>query len=438
MSQYDGQVVIVGRKNVGKSTLFNRLSAGVKSITYDYPGVTRDLVKDTVSWANTTFALIDTGGISLRKSEDPLEEQVRQVALNAIQHSQLVLFVVDSSVGIVPEDKEISLLLHKLGKDVIIIANKIDHPAAPDHQYEFVKFGFKRILPVAAEHAKGIGDVLEAIVEFLKTKPAITPPEQPAFRVALLGKPNVGKSSLMNLLLQQERSIVAEMPGTTREAISESVMFYKESIQLTDTPGVRRSRGIEEPLEKIMIKTSFRAVERADIVLLMIDGSEKILSDQERKLAFYAFEQQSKAVILIINKDDLMNEEARSFLGHDFEQYEFFLDKIPQLFISCKTGRNIGKILPLVKEVWERHTTEFSQEELTMLFKESLERKPLYHKSLQLKLKKARQIKVAPITIVLHVNNPKWFGPSQLAFFENLLRKKYDLQGVPIKFIPRV
>jgi len=437
MSHYEGQVVIVGRKNVGKSTLFNRLSSGVKSITYDYPGVTRDLVKDTVSWLGITFCLIDTGGISLRKSQDPLEENVRQIALQAIEQSELVLFVVDCSVGIVQEDQEVASLLHKMGKDVVVIANKIDHPAAQENMYEFAKFGFKQILPVAAEHAKGIAEVLEAIVEFLKSKKTVAQPKEPSFRVVLLGKPNVGKSSLMNLVLQKERSIVAEIPGTTREAISEPIAFYKENILLTDTPGVRRKRGIDEPLEKIMIKTSFRAVERGDIVLLMIDGSEKKLSDQERKLAFYAFEHQSKALILLINKDDLVGQEERVFLDHDFEQYEFFLKKIPQLFISCKTEKNIGKVLPLVQEVWERNTREFSEEDLTHLFREALHHRPLYHKTLLLKIKKARQIKTGPITIVLHANYPQWFGPSQLAFLEKQLRKKYSLQGVPIKFIPR-
>ena len=438
MSGYEGQVVIVGRKNVGKSTLFNRLSVNVKSITFDYPGVTRDLVKDKVSWADVTFSLIDTGGVSLRKSGDPLEERVRQIALDAIERSELILFVVDSSVGIVPEDQEIASLLHKLGKDIIVIANKIDHSAAQEHQYEFVKLGFKEIIPISAEHAKGIADILDAIVQFLKSKKTVAQPKEPAFRVVLLGKPNVGKSSLMNLLLQQERSIVAEKPGTTREAISESIDFYKETILLTDTPGIRRRRGIGEPLEKVMVKTSFRAVERADIVLLMIDESELRLSDQERKLAFYAFEQQLKALILLINKDDLVGEEERSFLEHDFEQYKFLLHKIPQLFISCKSGKNIGKIIPLISEIWKHYNREFSEEELTYLFKEALQHRQLFHKTIPLKIKKARQIKKGPITIVLHVNYPQWFGPSQLAFFENRLRKTYSLQGVPIKFIPRV
>lgn len=437
MSKYDGQVAIVGRKNVGKSTLFNRLSVSVKSITYDYPGVTRDLVKDMVTWSDVTFSLVDTGGISLRKSEDVLEEQVRQIALKAIEQSELVLFVVDGAVGIVPEDREISSLLHKLGKDVVVVVNKSDHPATQENQYEFVKFGFKELLSVSAEHAKGIGELLEAIVIHLKNKKAVVQPQEPAFKVVLLGKPNVGKSSLMNLILKQERSIVAPLPGTTREAISESILFYKENIVLTDTPGVRRSRGIEEPLEKIMIKTSFRAVERGDIVLLMIDGSEKKLSDQELKLAFYAFEQQAKAVILLVNKNDLITEEDQTFLEHDFEQYKFFLKKIPQLQISCVTEKNVGKIMPLVAQVWERYTQEFSEQELTHLFKEALEHKPLHYRKFPLKLKKARQIKKGPITIVLHVNFPQFFGPSQLAFFENILRKHYPLQGVPVKFIPR-
>lgn len=240
----------------------------------------------------------------------------------------------------------------------------------------------------------------------------------------------------MNLLLESERSIVAQEPGTTREPITEQLRFYQETIQLTDTAGIRRKRGVTEELETMMVKTSFKAVERADIVLLMIDGSEAQLSDQVLKLAFYVFEN-NKALIFLFNKEDITTDENRADLEHEFEKYEFFLKKIPKLYISCKTGKNIGKIIPLVTHVWERYNQTFSDQKITEIFKNALAKTPLYHKESLLILRKAKQIKTAPLIFLLIVNEPAWFGQSQLAFFENVLRKHVDLIGVPVKFIPR-
>lgn len=430
------KVVIVGRANVGKSTLFNRLSVNVKSLTLDFAGVTRDFLSDVIFWQGFSFELIDSGGISLKRVEDSLSEKVRQVALSLVEKADLVLFVCDGKVGLLPEDREINKFLQKQNKDVIVVINKIDSHEAQERRYEFEKLGHEVLVEVSAQHGTGSGDLLDAVVQKIAKKEVSYQEDEPAFSVALLGKPNVGKSSLMNYLLEEERSIVAKEAGTTREAISERLRFYKETIQLTDTPGIRRKRGVTDLLETLMVKSSFRAVDNANIILLMIEGTEGQLSDQELKLAFYAFEH-DKALILLINKDDLVTDQQRADLEFDAEKYKHFLKKIPTLIISCKTGKNVGKILPLVQKVWQRSTQSFTSEQLTELFKNALIKTPLYYSSHRLAVRKVKQIRKAPLTFLVLVNDPKWFGQSQLSFFENVMRAHFDLVGVPVKLIPR-
>ena len=224
---------------------------------------------------------------------------------------------------------------------------------------------------------------------------------------------------------------------STRKALSENIVFHQEDIQVTDTPGIRKKRAVDEPIEKLMVKSSLRALEGADIVLLLVDSSEGQLSDQELKLAFYAFSELNKALIILFNKQDLVDESLKKYLDYQLAPYAHLMDKVERLDISCKSGKNIGKIVPLVTEVYKRYTQQLSASELTVLLQEALTRRPLYHKTQLLKLFRARQVKEAPITLLLIVNVPVWFGPSQLGFFDKVLRKHYELKGVPIKYIPR-
>ncbi len=431
------RVLIVGRMNVGKSTLFNRLSVDVKSLAFDYEGVTRDFLKDTVCWQDRCFELIDTAGISSQKSQDPVVEASRLRALDLLNEADLVLFLCDGKVGLLAEDRMLIKLVHKLKRPALMVVNKIDAHAAQEQLYEFDQAGFKIVIPISAQHGTGIADLLEAIVHALPEQSKITEEEVPSCKVVILGKPNVGKSSLLNGLLKQDRVLVADMPGTTREAISEKIRFFKEDIEVTDTPGLRRQRGVTQELEGLMVRSALRAVESADIVLLVIDASEGKLADQELKLAFYAFEELYKAVILLFNKQDKVEEYAQETFNFHLEEYEHFMKKIISLDISCLTGRNIGKIIPLVNKVWLRYTQTLPIDSLSLFFKEALQRKPLYWNRQLLTVQKVTQISNAPITLVLHVNLPERFGASQLSYFENLLRKECDLQGVPIKFIVR-
>jgi GTP-binding protein len=427
-------VVIVGRANVGKSSLFNRLSSRIKTITYDEPGVTRDFVTDQVDWKQTSFNLVDTGGIDPRASLDPLSKEVAAIAKQCIEQAQVLVFVIDGTTGVLNQDRTVAHLLLKTGKPVIVVVNKIDAAQAQEHMHEAYSLGFDTVVGVSAQHGTGSGDLLDAIIVKLGTVPTgVVEQEKPRCKVVLLGKPNVGKSSLLNQLVQKERALVADMPGTTREAITETISFYHEPIEVTDTPGLRRKRGITEPLENLMVKSALEAVNRADIVLLMLDGSSGQLADQELKLAFYILEKH-KGLILLINKNDLMDDTSQADLKFSMSAYKHLFQKVPVLYISCKTGDNVGKIVPLITKVWERSNQEFESIELTHLFKKALEKTPLYYQSKPLMLYKAIQVHKAPLTIRMVVNEPLWFGESQRAFFENVLRRKYELLGAAVAF----
>lgn len=430
-------VVIVGRTNVGKSTLFNRLSEKVKSITLDYRGVTRDIITDVICWKDRCFELVDTGGISLQKmSADPIAELARQRAFQAIDEADLVLFVCDGTVGITQEDQDIARFLRKKAHAVIVLVNKIDTAVAQGRVHEFERLGFPAVIALSAQHGIGILDLFEALYARLPER-ALTydESEEPACKVVILGKPNVGKSSLMNLILQRERAIVTPMPGTTREPIKESVRFFQEVIQIIDTPGVRRKRGVTEPIEKLMVKSALRTVDEADVVLLVIDASQARMVDQELKLAFYVFEEKHKGLIILFNKDDLVTEQMRADLEFHLEPYVHFLNKIIQMKISCVSRKNIGKVLTVVDDVCKRYRQSLNEQDLTSWLQEASQRKSLYSRQQRLFVHRARQVRTSPVTIELAVNEPRLFGPSHIGFLDNMLRKRADLKGVPVRFI---
>ena len=427
-------VAIVGRMNVGKSTLFNRFSDRVKSITYDYEGVTRDILKEQITWNDTIFELIDTGGIVVQKTNDKILEQVRAKALDTLDKASVILFVVDGSAGVTTEDREISQIIRERNKKTILVINKWDKKEAQDNQYDFYELYHDAVVGISAEHGINILDLLENLLPLLPVKQG-NEHEAPAFKVVFLGRPNVGKSSLMNVLLKEERSLVSDIAGTTREAVSENITFYQEHLQITDTPGIRRKSSVNEDIEQLMVKSSFNALKDADIVVLLLDASQAGIVDQELKLAFYAFQEQHKALIIVINKSDLMDEATEKAFADSFSNYQHLMSKVPLLRISCKTGKNVGKLLPLIREVWEHASQRFSDAALQNLFVGALTKTPLVRNKQYLTVYKVRQVSTAPITITLRVNNPDWFEQSQLNFFENILRAEYDLIGAPVKIV---
>jgi GTP-binding protein len=399
--------------------------------------VTRDSITDSVQWKDAAFELVDRAGISFRKKEDTLDERIRLQALKLVDTVNLILFMVDGQSGFVTEDAEIAKALHKAGKKVILVINKMDVKIAQEHVHEFARLGFKDVQEISATHSTGITELLNFIVEKIGSESAPDLPA-PTFRVAFLGKPNVGKSSLLNALLQEERSLVTDVPGTTRQAIAERIQFYQENIELVDTPGVRRPRSIGEQLESMMVKSALAAVRGADIVLLVVDVSAHKLSNQELTLAYYAFQEQYKGLIMIFNKQDLMVDDlAKEDLKFNLSEYKFFLDTIMTLNVSAITGKNVGKIIPTINDLWKRYNTTFAKPELQLLFKNALTKTPLYKTGVPLKLHRAEQLSTAPITIALYTHQVPQFGASQLKFFENVLRAHTDLRGVPVKFVVR-
>ncbi len=430
-------VAIIGRPNVGKSTLFNRISNDAKTLTYDEPGVTRDVIGDVIHIEGKQCTLYDTGGIGMRKLKDPVLEEVRQRALGMLDQATVILFICDGVVGPLPDDFEISKLLHKKKVPVFTVVNKTDVAAAQEHVYACERFGFP-VYQVSATHGRGVEALLKDVARHLpKTELADEQGPESGARVAIIGKPNVGKSSLLNELVQKDRVIVADMPGTTREAVSESITFYQEDIKLTDTPGMRRQRGVSEPLEQLMVKSALRAINAAHIVILVVDGASGVLTDQELKLAFYVFEEKHKSLIILFNKQDLVTDEDKETLGRQKDEYKYLLDKVEMLGISCKSGKNIGKVLQLINTVWHRTRQQFARDELTMFIKECLTHKPLYKSGQMLTFGRAQQTRCTPITIDLTMGNPKVWQDTQLGYVENQLRKKYDLKSAALVLIPK-
>ncbi|MCX5923567.1 MAG: ribosome biogenesis GTPase Der [Candidatus Dependentiae bacterium] len=429
------KVVIVGRTNVGKSSLFNRIAPKVKSLTLDLEGVTRDMITDFVEWNGVKFELVDTGGIDLCKKADEMTCLVTQKVKIALEQASLLLFVVDGQTGIAEQDMHIRNFLHNLKKPVFVLVNKVDTFEHEENIGQFHKFGFDNIYGVSAAHGRSIGDLLDRVVEVIsQTKPTVrVMDEEPEFKVAFLGRPNAGKSSLMNLLLDQDFSIVSPVAGTTREALRKRFAFNKQVVELIDTAGVRRKSGVNTELESMMVTNALQAAKRAHIVLLLIDVQEPELTSQELKLTSYAFENGS-AVIVLFNKMDLLDEEKQEYLDSSKEEYKYFLKKLETLSISCKTGKNVGKVLPLVQDVWERFGTRFSERYLTDLFMDALVKTPLYKNGQRLTFHRAHQVGTAPIRIELIVRNTEIFEENHRAFFENILRKAKDLKSIPLFF----
>ena len=429
------KVVIVGRTNVGKSTLFNRLSETERSIVFDREGVTRDHVHEVISWKDTTFDLIDTGGLPLEKIKDTIVKGIQRSVSDMLEKASLLLFVCDGKNGLTEEDRRVAKIIHKSKKTTFLLLNKSDSSNMFDeHLPEFYALGFKKILSISALHGTAINEVLDIISNALgQTKPVEE--DVPEYRVAILGKPNAGKSSLMNLLLQEERAIVSEIAGTTREAISERVRFNEEMVQLIDTAGVRRKARVNDELEEEMVKSSLKSARDADIVILMVDSDEGKISDQELKLLFYAREQK-KSIILVLNKVDLLDEYKGLTMDSCLDEYKFFLKHVPILRISCKTQKNVGSVLKEILKARKRRLQKFDTILVDELVKEAVIRRPMYHKTNLMRIFRTKVAEGTKVpTFIMYVNYPQWFGESQLRYIENVLRKEYDLLGCPVSII---
>jgi GTP-binding protein len=393
-------------------------------------------IMEKAEWNGVAFNLVDTGGISLVTKQDYISEQIYKKAEQAISEAAAILLVCDIQVGITQEDKRIARKLLKLQSDkckIFLVVNKVENDYTRLRLYEFEQLGFNKIFGVSSHHSLGVGDLLDEVVTVLS---AATPDfaQGPLIpRITLVGRPNAGKSSLINRLTNEDFAIVSPIEGTTREALHKKINFNKAIFELVDTAGIRRQRTVEEGLETMMVKNSLQAIRNAHMVLLLMDASEPHLSAQVLKLAEYAFDNGS-ALILLVNKLDLFTPEMLAELDNSMLEYEFIMKKIEVMKISCLDGKNINKILPLVEAVWERYETKLSDIFLTDLFKQALLKAPLYKNGKILTFYKAIQVGSAPMRIDLVVRNPELFGQNQISFYENVLRKTLNLKSVPIIF----
>lgn len=430
-------VAIVGKPNVGKSTFFNYLIGERKSIVEDTPGVTRDRVYGETNWRGRKFTLIDTGGIE-EKSQDVIASQMRIQAEIAIELSDAVVFMTDVTTGITPIDKEIALMLKRAKKKVVLVCNKVDDFKKFENDvYEFYNLGFGTPNPVSSANAKGIGDVLDKIYEEL---PEETADEQDddKIKVAVIGKPNVGKSSLINKILGENRLIVSNIAGTTRDAIDSEFENQYGKYMFIDTAGLRRHSKVEENIEKYSVLRTSLAVERADVCILMIDANEGV-TEQDTKIAGLAHES-GKGVIIAINKWDEYEKENGTLEQYTKDVYNklAYLSYAPIIFISAKTGQRVEKIFNLINEVANNNAFRISTSNLNELLAEAVAMvQPPTDKGRRLKIFYMTQVGTKPPTFAVFVNSKKLFHFSYERYLVNKLREEYGFKGTPIRMLVR-
>ncbi|HZK10521.1 MAG TPA: ribosome biogenesis GTPase Der [Clostridia bacterium] len=426
-------VAIVGRPNVGKSTFFNKMVGSRISIEEDTPGVTRDRVYGKAKWLEQSFTLIDTGGLD-PKSDDLLLSEIRNQAEIAIEVADVIVFMVDARDGLTHDDKEIALILRRTRKPVLLVVNKIDNFKDEHLTYEFYELGFSTI-GISSVNILNFGDLLDQILELLPEEKQ-SDDDDKTIKMAIVGKPNVGKSSLVNAILGENRVIISDIPGTTREAIETS--FEKDGVKylLTDTAGIRRKKKINEDIEHYSVLRSFSAIERSDITLLMVDAQEGF-TEQDKKIIGFAHNE-GKAVIVLVNKWDLVEKDNKSYKQWKNKFYaEFpFLRYAPIELISVTEKERLHRILPMVRDVYENSQRRITTGQLNELLNEVVLLHPMpQDKGKSLKIYYATQSQVSPPTFVLFINHEKLMHFSYLRYLENRIRESFDFEGTPIRFV---
>ena len=429
-------VAIVGRPNVGKSTLFNRIAEKRVSIVDDTPGVTRDRIYADAEWTGHEFALVDTGGIDFDEN-DALLPAMRNQAKLAMEEADVILFVVDGKVGITEVDQQIVGMLRTAKKPVVLAVNKVDSIKGIPDSYEFYGLGLGEPIAVSAVKALNLGDLLDAIVKELPTEVEVA--EEPdTIRVAVVGRPNVGKSSLVNALLGEERLVVSNIPGTTRDAVD---TYFKQdgvTFVFVDTAGMRRRGKIDAALERYSVIRSLRAIDRADVVLMLIDAAEGV-SEQDKKIAGYVHES-GRASVLVVNKWDLIQKDGKTSLRYTetMRQELGFMQYSPVVFLSALTKQRVSRIPEVVKYVAEQHAMRVSTSLLNQVVRDAVGiNPPPSDRGRKLKIYYATQAAVKPPTIVFFVNDPELMHFSYLRFLENKLREAFGFEGTPLKLVVR-
>ncbi len=428
-------VAIVGRPNVGKSALFNRIIKSRTSIVESQPGVTRDRIYADSEWEGTEFVLVDTGGITM-SDVDPFNELVRGQAEIAVDQATVIIFVLDAKAGLMAEDEEVANIIRKSRKPCVLCINKVDDPRHMD--YSFWSLGLGEPLPVTAAHGTGVAEMLDAVVEEIKKQrpeePEVEEPgtEKP-IKVAFVGKPNVGKSSIVNKYLGYERSIVSEIPGTTRDAIDTDMTMNGKAFTFIDTAGIRRKPRIDSDVEFYSVVRSMSAIERSDVAVIVLDGTDDI-SEQDVRIAGFAHEA-GKAVVVAVNKWDAMEREEGYFkeLTETIKEKLSFMDYAKIIMVSAKLGRHLNELLDAIIKAYDANRRRISTGEMNRLLEEAVLRfPPPGEKGRQPKLYYMSQVRVEPPTFVIFTNSPELVHFSYLRYLENLIRGAYDFAGTPI------
>ncbi|MEL1136236.1 ribosome biogenesis GTPase Der [Desulfitobacterium sp. THU1] len=429
-------VAIVGRPNVGKSTLFNRLAGGLVAIVENRPGVTRDRLYRDAEWLGRKFTIIDTGGIEFVNENTPISSQMRRQAEIAIEEADVIVFVMDAQVSPTPDDDMIANTLRRSGKPVILAANKVEHFEKAE-LYEFYGLGLGEPIPISAVHGMNIGDLLDEVVSHFPDE-LDEEMDPDTIRIAVIGRPNVGKSSLVNTLLGEERVIVSNIPGTTRDAIDSAFEHDGKHYVIIDTAGMRRKGRIEELTEQYSVARSLRAVDRSDVILMLIEAVEGV-TEQDKKIAGYAHEA-GKGIVLVVNKWDLVEKDDKTMNRFEktIREELGFMQYAPTLFISAKTGQRVTKLLDLVDFVAEQNSTRVATATLNTLVREWIHlNPPPTDKGRRLKILYATQVGVKPPTFVFFVNDHELMHFSYRRYLENQVRANFGFEGSPIRMIVR-
>lgn len=428
-------VAIVGRPNVGKSTIFNRIVGERVSIVEDIPGVTRDRIYSSADWLTHEFNIIDTGGIDL--SDEPFLEQIRQQAEIAMDEADVIVFLVNGRDGVTVQDEQVARILFRAKKPVILAVNKIDNPDMKSMIYDFYTLGMGEPYPLSGSHGLGLGDLLDEVAKHFPKEDDGEYPDD-VIKFSLIGRPNVGKSSLVNSFLGEERVIVSEIAGTTRDAIDTQYEYEDQPYVIIDTAGMRKKGKVYESTEKYSVLRALRAIERSDVVLVVLNAEEGI-QEQDKKIAGYAHEA-GKAVIIVVNKWDAIekDEKTMNVMTRKIREHFLFLDYAPIMFVSAVSGKRVHSILETINKVNGNHSRRIQSSILNEVIADAVAMNPAPSDNGQrLRLYYVTQVAIQPPTFVVFVNEPDLMHFSYQRFLKNRIRESFDFEGTPLRLITR-
>ncbi|MBW1979865.1 MAG: ribosome biogenesis GTPase Der [Deltaproteobacteria bacterium] len=430
-------VAIVGRPNVGKSTLFNRLCRQRRALVDEAPGVTRDRIIAQTTWEDRTFCLVDTGGIEEIEAEDSVQAQVRQQAQAAVEEADLIIFLADGKQGFHPGDSQVVDLLRRSGKPVLYAVNKIDGVEKEANVLEFYQLGVEKLFPISAAHGYGVRDFMDSLVASLPQLPEEEHGTGKDIRVAILGRPNVGKSSLLNRILGTDRVVVSEVPGTTRDIIDVVVEAESEQFVLIDTPGIRRRSKTREKLEKFSVIKALRSIQRCDVAVLLIDATQG-LAAQDIRIAGYVHENRRGAVLVINKWDMIHNREQQQQVCGRVKEGLRFMPYAPILRLSALTGKGVSRLLPAIASVFQQYSLRVPTAALNEVLATALKKhQPPRYKGTRLKIYYGTQAAIRPPTFVLFVNRPEGIHFSYRRYLTNQIRQAFKMDRTPIRLVFR-